>query len=137
MKIKGLSMFSNTTHKNTKGKYPTNAYGVGLTDIEIIDGKDTETYIVDRLYKERTVKIDNEEKNIPILKIQNSKFEIPMFDMNNEQLEQAVPIKNGTPITIDVSVRHSNTYNVDYLVVNAIRVDEPIKKFNPFAESED
>lgn len=137
MQIKGLSMFSNTTRKNTKGNYPTNAYGVGLTDIEIIKGTDTETDLVHDMYKERTVKIDGEEKEMPILKIQNSKFKIPMFDMNNEQLEQAVPIKNGTPITIDVSVRHSETYNTDFFVVNAIRIDEPIKKFNPFAESED
>lgn len=132
MQIKGLSMFSNTTRKNTKGKYPTNAYGVGLTDIEIIAGTDIEADLVYDLYKERTVKIDNEEKTISILKIQNSKFKIPMFDMNNERLEQVVPIKNGTPITIDVSVRHSETYNTDYLVVNAIRIDEPIKEFNPF-----
>ncbi len=137
MQIKGLSMFSNTTHKNTKGKYPTNAYGVGLTDIEITGGKDDEINFVTKLYKKRTVKIDGEEKVIPILKIQNSKFKIPMFDMSNERLEQAVPIKNGTPITIDVSVRHSDTYNTDFLVVNAIRIDEPIKEFNPFAESED
>lgn len=139
MQIKGLSMYSSTTRPATKGDYPSNCYEVGLTDIDIVSAKNDKEkdwlldYIADH---SKDVDIKDENGNTigtqAMFKIKNSRFEIPMFDMNAVKLPRAVPLSNGTPITLELAKRHSAEYNKDYLVVKAIQVNEPIKEFNPF-----
>lgn len=138
MQIKGNSYYSTTTKKNTKGKYPSNCYEVGLTDIDLSNVTDEdELEQVEKFISEHQKEVDVKEDGKVIgttsaLKIANSKYEIPMFDMNANRLENAVPLANGTPINIEVEIKHSDKFNTDYMTVKAIQVLEPIKEFNPF-----
>lgn len=136
MQIKGKSIFSSTTKKVTKGKYPSGKYEVGIYDVSVVNGADDEISNFNSIYQDRvqTIEVDLDGQTVEIqsLKIKNSEYEFPMFDKHNNRLSSSVPLKNGTNITLDISIKHSDTYNKDYIVVNAIRVDEDIVEFNPF-----
>ena len=104
MQITGNSLFTCLTRKNTKGKMPSNAYEVG-------------------------VEIDNDFR---IFKISNARFPIPLFDENAVPMERAVPIPNGTSITLELEKKFSDEFNKDYLVVKAVKLNEHIEEYNPF-----
>lgn len=125
--ITGESYYSMTTKKNTKGKYASNCYEVGVKNPEIDDDNSA---ILEEYSKSRT---DDDGNGYDYLHIKNSKFEIPMFDMNNKRMPEAVAIPNGTNITMFVQEEYNANFDTNYLVCKAIRVNEEIKEFNPFA----
>ena len=120
--INGESYYSMTTKRNTKGKFPSNCFEVGVTAIDYTDDNNEllQKYVKDA------------RDGTEFLAIKNAKFEIPMFDMNNNRLPNAVAIPNGTNITLYVEEHHNDNYDTDYLVCKAIRVNEEVKEFNPF-----
>lgn len=120
--INGKSYYSMTTKRNTKGKFPSNCFEVGVTNIDYTDDNNE--------LLQKYVKTARDETEF--LAIKNAKFEIPMFDMNNNRLPNAVAIPNGTDITLYVEEQHNDNYDTDYLVCKAIRVNEEVKEFNPF-----
>ena len=125
--ITGKSFYSMTTRKETSGRYPSNAYNVGVTDIEIDDDNHE---IVEKYLKTTKDSKGNEVENISI---KNAKYQIPMFDMNNAKMADVVAIPNGTSITLYVEEKYNMDFDKNYLVCKAIRVNEEVKPFNPFA----
>lgn len=126
--ISGKSYFSMTTRKDTKGKYPSNSYVVGITDV-LIDDNNHE--IIEKYLKQTKDKDGNMVEHITI---KNSLYQIPMFDKDNKRITDCVPIPNGTDITIYVEERYNSVYDTDFLVCKAIRVNEDIKPYNPFLQ---
>lgn len=141
MQITGNSLFTCLTRKNTKGKMPSNAYEVG---VEIDDNflisktaNDKEQdwlsdYIGDHTKDIKYKGKDGKEVDKSILKISNARFPIPLFDENAAPMEHAVPIPNGTSITLELERKFSDEFNKDYLVVKAVKLNEHIEEFNPF-----
>lgn len=126
--ISGKSYYSMTTKKDTKGKYPSNAYVVGLTDV-LIDDDNRE--IIEKYIKTTTDKNGNK---IEHLTIKNSQYQIPMFNKDNQRMQDVVALPNDTDITIFVEERYNANFDTDFLVCKAIKVNDDIKEFNPFAD---
>lgn len=124
--IHGKALYCFTTKRNTKGEYASGKYEVGVTDIN--SDYNVEAFITDTVIKDK----DGNEKQIERIKIANSKFPFAMFNDNAERFEEPVFIPNETDITLFVKVEHSDKFNTDYLICKAIKVNEPIKEFNPF-----
>lgn len=144
MQITGKSMFSSTTKKSTKGKFPTHCYEIGITDINIEDYNNEldKEFLSDYIDKHlKTVEYTDNETGevveVQILKIANSKYQFPMFDMNAERLEKSVPLSNGTNIRLELAKRYSEEFKTDYIVVKAVQVLDEIIDYNPFKRSDD
>lgn len=143
MQITGNSLFTCLTRKNTKGKMPSNAYEVG---VEIDDdfsisktANDKEQDWLTDYINEHTKDIkykgkDGKEVDKSIFKISNARFPIPLFDENAVPMERAVPIPNGTSITLELEKKFSDEFNKDYLVVKAVKLNQHIEEYNPFAK---
>lgn len=141
MQITGNSLFTCLTRKNTKGKIPSNAYEVGVeidNDFSISKtANDKEQHWLTDYIGNRTKDIkykgkDGKEVDKSIFKISNARFPIPLFDENAVPMEHAVPIPNGTSITLELEKKFSDEFNKDYLVVKAVKLNEPIEEYNPF-----
>ena len=141
MQITGKSLFTCLTRKNTKGKMPSNAYEVGIEidkDSSITKtANDDETKWLNNYIVEHTKSIkykgkDGKEVDKAIFKISNARFPIPLFDENAVPMERAVPIPNGTSITLDLEKKYSEEFAKDYLVVKAVKLNQHIEEFNPF-----
>ena len=125
MKIKGKAYYCFTTKKNSKGKYPSHCYEIGILD-------PTSTDDIDKFVKTRTTIVDGAEIIEHYIKIANSKYEFPMFDMDANRLSSSVAIPNGTEITIEADIKTNKEYNREYLVVKAVQINEHIQEYNPF-----
>lgn len=143
MQITGNSLFTCLTRKNTKGKMPSNAYEVGVEidkDFEITksaNGDEKEWlagYIAEHTKDIKYKGKDGKEVDKSIFKISNARFTIPLFDENAVPMERAVPIPNGTSITLELEKKFSDEFNKDYLVVKAVKLNQHIEEYNPFAK---
>lgn len=141
MQITGNSLFTCLTRKNTKGKMSSNAYEVGVeidNDFSILKtANDKEQHWLTDYIGDHTKDIkykgkDGKEVDKRIFKISNARFPIPLFDENAVPMERAVPIPNGTSITLELEKKFSDEFNKDYLVVKAVKLNEHIEEYNPF-----
>jgi hypothetical protein len=125
--IDGKAFYCKTNKPNTKGRYPSNCYEAGVFNPS--SEYDISQFVKDAVY---TDKEGNETQGEQV-SIKNSKYPIPIFDMNNERYQDNISIPNGTDITMFCKVCYSEGFNTEYLVVRAIKINEELKEFNPFA----
>lgn len=143
MQITGNSLFTCLTRKNTKGKMPSNAYEVGVEiDKDFVISKSANGdekkwlagYIAEHTKDIKYKGKDGKEVDKQIFKISNARFPIPLFDENAVPMERAVPIPNGISITLELERKFSDEFNKDYLVVKAVKLNQHIEEYNPFAK---
>ena len=130
MLIRGKSYFTRTTKPATKGKYGVGKYSVGVRDFEVVSNDDS-NFDITPFIKEVTDKESGED--FEVVSIQNSEFPPKMYDMNNNKMEQNISVPKDHDITISVVKRHSDEFDVDYLVCNGVKINEEIEEYNPFA----
>lgn len=139
--ITGESYYSSLAQPNSKGKFASNCYEVGIENPSVNFSKNTdeksrkhalavfETYIKD---------ITSETGDVigQSVKIKNSKYPIPTFDNEGNRID--LPrISNGTKLIVKVKTAYSDNYSKDYLTVMAVKLIDEYKPFNPFGDIDD
>ena len=128
MLIRGKSYYTRTTKPITKGKYNVGKYSVGVRDFKVVS--EDNNFDITPFIREATDKETGEV--IEVISIQNAEFPPKMFDVDNVKMEENVSVPKDHDITISVVLRHSDEFDVDYLVCNGLKINEPIKEYNPF-----
>lgn len=123
---KGLSFYSHTNKPETKGKYASNKYGVGLKDFEF-NTKDDELvkFINDNFVREN-------KDGIEFIKSNNSIYPITVYDKNNKRFDESIPLSNDTMIYVSFSIKINPQSMKPYLIVNGVKLTEDYKPYNAF-----
>lgn len=129
MLIRGKSFYTRTTKPIKKGKYNVGKYSVGVRDFEIISNNDS-NFDITPFIKESVDKDTGE--TFDTITIQNSEYPVKMYDEKANKMEENVNVPKDHDITISVFKRHSDEFDTDYLVCNALMINEPIEEYNPF-----
>lgn len=129
-KVNGKSFYSNLSKANKKGKY-----GVGITDIEkiMVNCEKGKEKALLALFNDSFLKTNKD--GVVHCSVSNSNYPLSVQDKDGNPLGN-VYIKNGFPISVVFELRRDSIHGKDFCVVNAIKLLEEYKKFNPFNDIE-
>ena len=135
--VKGGSYYSSLAQPNTKGKFASNCYEVGIKNPTIVCRKSatkTEVEKINSIVNDYIKTIEDTADNF--IKVKNSKYPIPTFENNGNRIE--LPrISNDTELIVKCKTNYSEQFSKDYITVIAVKLVEDYKPFNPFENIDD
>lgn len=135
--LKGGSYYTSLAQPNTKGKFASNCYEVGIKNPIIIYRKSstkTEVEKINSIINDYIKNIEDTTDNF--IKVKNSKYPIPTFENNGNKIESP-RISNDTELIVKCKANYSEQFSKDYITVIAVKLVDDYTQYNPFNDIND
>ena len=133
---KGTAYYCKLDNPNTKGKFPSNCYEVGIANPTFSFAKNCTDEMVGEIFDNVINDLMKDSEDTKFIKIANSKYPIKVYDMNNNIIDNP-RISNGINLIAKFTIKYNTNFDKLFIVVNGVKLLDEYKVSTPFDDIND